>query len=162
MKQRKVIEMFIDPESEDDWGVNAISVVNSPAIEKDFLKFSKEDQEKVSANAIKLMSEEKRIVVGPVLIPDMEIYRNNENEGEHYIKFAQDTVRKASELYLSRGYQGNVTEEHSKMVGDVTLTESWIVEGSIDKASHLGFKVPNGTWMGTMKVNNDDICDRRS
>jgi len=157
MAFRKVIEMIIDSENEEDWGVHAISVVKSPAIEKDFLLFSKDKQE---VNAIKLMNEEKRIVVGPILIPDKEIYRHDEQEGEYYIKFSKDTVRRASELYLQRSFQANVTEEHTAMVQGITLTESWIVEGAIDKAAHLGFKVPKGTWMGTMKVMNDEIWQK--
>jgi len=108
-----------------------------------------------------LMSEEKRIAVGPILIPDLEIYRNDPTEGEYYIKFSKDTVRQASELYLNRSNQHNVTEEHAGMIEGVTLIESWIVESSIDKASHLGFKnLPKGTWMGTMKINNDEVWDK--
>ena len=160
MKTRKVIEMFIDSENEDDWGVHAISVVESPAIEKDFLMFSKDEKEAYQANCIKLMNEEKRIAVGPVLIPEMEIYRNDPKNGEYYIKFSKDTVRKASELYLTRGNQHNVTEEHAQMVEGVSLIESWVTEGAIDKAAHLGFKVPAGTWMGTMKINNDEIWSK--
>ena len=161
MKRRKVIEMIIDSENEDEWGVNAISLVSSPAIERDYLMFSKEQKELQRLNEIKLMNEEKRIVVGPILIPDMEIYRQDPTEGEYYIKFSKDTVRKASELYLTRSHQHNVTEEHEGMIEGVTLIESWIKEGEIDKSAHLGFKgLPNGTWLGTMKIYNDTIWDK--
>ena len=157
-KGRKVIEMFMGEEDED--GIQAISIVSSPAIEKDFLMLSKDQTVAPEPYAVKLLSEEKRTICGPVLIPDLEIYRNDPQEGEYYIKFSKDTVRKASEQYMKLGYQGNVTEEHKNDVQDVYMTEAWIVEGAVDKSTHLGFKLPVGTFMATHKVINDDLWNK--
>jgi hypothetical protein len=151
-RTRKVIEMFID---EDDpyWGVNAISVVGTPAIEKNFIAFSKEQ----TSNEIKLMNEERRIIVGPVLIPELKIPRRDTDGSTYEIFFSQDTVRKVAHLYLKRDLQHNTTIQHQGgLIKGCTVVESWLVEGPMDKAVHLGYQVPVGTWMAAMKVDDEN------
>ena len=145
-----VFELFIDEENEFS-GVNAMSVVEHPAIESDFVALSKE---KVQLAEI---SGEKRILMGAALIPDKKIYRRN-GEYEYYIYFSKDTVRKASELFFIKGNQSNSTLEHEVMLNDMTVVESWIVEDpKMDKSAKYGIEVPEGSWMISMKVNNDTV-----
>ena len=146
----KIIELILDEEQEET-GVEAISIVESPAIESDFVALK--DQE------IKLakVDEDKKILMGALLIPNKPIYRNG-GEGEYYIYFSKDTVQKASQLYLKNGYQHNSTLEHNETLKGLTLVESWIVEDEVqDKSRKYGLNVPVGTWMGAVKVNNDEI-----
>lgn len=146
----KIIELILDEEQEET-GVEAISIVESPAIESDFVALK--DQE------IKLakVDEDKKILMGALLIPNKPIYRNGA-EGEYYIYFSKDTVQKASQLYLKNGYQHNSTLEHNETLKGLTLVESWIVEDEVqDKSRKYGLNVPVGTWMGAVKVNNDEI-----
>ncbi len=146
----KIIELILDEEQEET-GVEAISIVESPAIESDFVALK--DQE------IKLaeVDKEKKILMGALLIPNKPIYRNG-GEGEYYIYFSKDTVQKASQLYLKNGYQHNSTLEHNETLKGLTLVESWIVEDEVqDKSRKYGLNVPVGTWMGAVKVNNDEI-----
>ena len=97
----RTIELFVD-ENDEFSGIEAISIVENPAIEEDFIYLSAM-QENVNLAEV---DKEKRILMGAALIPDKKIYRRNEEE-EYYIVFSQDTVRKAAELFLSRGKQNN-------------------------------------------------------
>jgi hypothetical protein len=146
----RIVELILDEEQEES-GIEAISIVESPAIESDFVALKGEE--------IKLaeIDKEKRILLGALLIPNKPIYRKNE-EGDYYIFFSKDTISKASQMYLRNGYQNNSTLEHSKDLKGLTLVESWIVEDEVqDKSRKYGLNVPVGTWMGAVKVNNEEI-----
>ena len=146
----KTIELYIDEENEFS-GIEAISVVENPAIEEDFIALKKHEVQLAEVDA------EKRILMGPALIPNKQIYRTN-GEEEYNIFFSEDTVKKASELFLSRGKQNNSTLEHQVDIQGLSVVESWIIEDTdIDKSKKYGLSLPKGTWMVSVKVNNDDI-----
>jgi hypothetical protein len=132
-------------------GIEAISVVENPAIEEDFIALKSEE--------IKLaeVDKEKRILMGALLVPNKPIYRRK-GEEEYYIYFSRDTVEKASQLYLMNGNQSKATLEHQHTINGLTLVESWLVEDEVhDKSRKYGLNVPIGTWMGAVKVNNDKV-----
>ena len=146
----KIIELVLDEEQEDA-GIEAISIVESPAIEEDFVA--------LKSNELKLaeVSKDKKLLMGPLLVPSKPIYRKT-GEEEYYIYFSKDTIRKASQLYLKNGNQNNSTLEHQHSLSGLTLVESWIVEDEVnDKSRKYNMNVPVGTWMGTVKVNNDEV-----
>ena len=144
-----IIELFIDEEDEVS-GIEAVSIVESPAIESDFIALKNQEFKFAEVN------KEKRILMGAALIPNKPIYRKNE-ENEYYIYFSKDTVRKASELFFIRGNQNNSTLEHQMPLTGLTAVESWIVEDEKDKTRFYDLDVPIGTWMLSMKVQNDDV-----
>ena len=91
------------------------------------------------------------------MIPNKPIYRKGD-EGDYYIFFSKDTIVKASQMYLKNGYQNSTTLEHDQTLKGLTLVESWIVESETqDKSRKYGLDVPVGTWMGAVKVNNNEI-----
>jgi hypothetical protein len=146
----KIVELILD-ENEELNGIEAISIVENPAIEEDFVAL-KSDEIKLAE-----VSEEKRILMGALLIPNKPIYRRS-GEDEYYIYFSKDTVLKASQMYLMKGNQNNSTLEHQYSLNGLSLVESWIVEDEVhDKSRKYDMKVPMGTWMGTVKVNNEDV-----
>ena len=151
MANFEIIELLID-ETKDEYGINAVSVVRDPAIEENFVALNKHEVE------LKEVDTEKRILMGAALIPNKQIYRRNKDK-EYYIFFSEDTVRKASELFLMRSNQNNATYEHErKMLEGMSVVESWIIEDEkTDKSKLYGFSLPKGTWMISMKVNNDEI-----
>ena len=147
-----IIEMFID-ENEDESGINAISVVENPAIESNFLTRSKE----VAQLNLKEVNKEKRILMGAALIPNKTILRVQNNQ-EYYIYFSKETVRQGSELFLKRGNQAESTLEHDSKLTGLTVVESWIVEDKEkDKTALHGIDVPVGTWMVSIKVDNPEV-----
>ena len=143
-----IVELFID--EEDAIGIEAISVVESPAIEEDFIALKNQEFKLAEVD------KEKRILMGAALIPNKPIYRKNE-DNEYYIYFSRDTVRKASELFFINGNQNNSTLEHQVPLTGLSVVESWIVESEKDKTRHYDLEVPVGTWMVSMKVLNDDV-----
>ena len=145
----KIIELILDEESE--LGIEAISVVENPAIEEDFIALKSQE--------IKLaeIDGEKKILMGALLVPNKPIYRRN-GEDEYYIYFSKDTVEKASQMYLMQGNQNNSTLEHQYELNGLSLVESWIVEDKVhDKSVKYGMDLPIGTWVGSVKVNNDKV-----
>ena len=148
----EIIELVID-ENEELFGISAISVVSAPAIEEPFIALKKEDQVRLAE-----VSKEKRILMGAALIPDKPIYRKSEDH-EFYIFFSKDTVAKASQMFLQAGNQGQATMEHAteKLEG-MTVVESWIIEDEVhDKSRKYGLDMPVGTWMVSMKCDNDEV-----
>lgn len=147
----RIIELIIDDEDPKS-GVDAYSVVHSPAIEENFVALKKHEIE------LKQVDSEKRILMGAALVPNKQIYRRNAKNEEYYIYFSADTIRKASELFLINSNQNNATYEHEKKVTGLSVVESWIIEDTEkDKSKLYGFDLPKGTWMISVKVNNEEI-----
>ena len=145
----RIVELILDEEQE--IGIEAISVVENPAIEEDFIALKSQEFKLAEVD------KEKRILMGALLIPNKPIYRRN-GEDEYYIYFSKDTVLKASQMYLMQGKQNNSTLEHQYQINGLSLVESWIVEDKVhDKSVKYGMDLPLGTWVGAVKVNNDEI-----
>lgn len=144
-----IVELFID-ENDEVSGIEAISVVENPAIESDFIALKNQEFKLAEVD------KEKRILMGAALIPNKPIYRTS-GEQEYYIYFSKNTVRKASELFFIKGNQNNATLEHQLELKGLTAVESWIVESEQDKSRMYDLNVPIGTWMVSMKVLNDDV-----
>jgi len=146
----RIVELLLDEESLQA-GIQAISIVEAPAIEEDFVALK--EQERVE---LKTMDEDKRLLLGAALVPNKPIYRRS-GDDEYYIYFSQDTVRKASELFFINGNQNKATLEHQIDITGLSVVESWIIEGEQDKSKLYGMDLPVGTWMVSMKVHNDEV-----
>ncbi len=145
----RIVELILDEESE--LAVEAISVVENPAIEEPFIALKTQEFKLAEIDG------ERRILMGALLIPNKPIYRRN-GEDEYYIYFSKDTVLKASQMYLMNSKQNNSTLEHQHQLEGLSLVESWIVEDKVhDKSVKYGMDLPLGSWVGSVKVNNDQI-----
>lgn len=148
----KIVELIIDEEAE-LYGIDAISLVNKPAIASDFLALKNAKVVLAEADA------DRRILVGAALIPDRPIYRNQGGE-EFYVHFSKKTVRRAMELFFKYGNQSNTTLEHEHKLNGLSVVESWIVEDTkMDKSNVYNLDVPKGTWMVSVKVDNEAIWE---
>ena len=150
----EIIELILD-ENDEYSGIEAISVVSAPAIEENFIALKSEEQIRLAE-----VSKEKRLLIGAALIPDKTIYRKN-GEQEFYIFFSKETVAKASQMFLKSGNQGQASMEHAtKKLEGMTVVESWLIEDEVhDKSRKYGMDLPIGTWMVSMKVDNDDVWE---
>lgn len=131
----------------DDTGIFAISFVDFPANEQNFIKLNK--QIKLSLNKF------KQVLTGVVLIPDQMIYRNDADIGEYYIKFSAQEIEKIAAKMMSKGIAlKNTTHQHESILKGNYLTELWIVEDpKKDKSNALGLgEFPRGTLMASYKV----------
>lgn len=150
----KIVELILDDQQMAS-GIDAISIVEAPAIESNFVALKSHEIKFAQVDA------EKRILMGPVLIPDKPIYRKQMMNGEmqeFYVYFSKNTVCRASQMFLMKGNQGKATLEHDMAVQGICMVESWIKEDmEKDKSAIYGMNDPIGTWMGCLKVTNDEI-----
>lgn len=132
-------------------GVNIISLVEFPAVERNFIQLSKE---------VKLsLNEEKRELLGVALIPDFPIYRRDE-QGEYYITFNAESIRKIAIDFYKKLNVNMADVEHSHdMENGITYFQSLI----IDKGQGIcptAFKdLPDGTWIVGCKIDNDEVWE---
>jgi hypothetical protein len=159
MNQNKLplYELTIENEEIDE--VYALSLVSAPAIEADWVFFSKDgNKEEIKFATI---DSDKKLIVAPVLIPEKRILRIDQNSNEEYnVFFTAETVEKLAQNYLKKGYQDRATIEHGKNIdGKVTVVESWISKSQTKDKSALYFNrtFPVGTWFVTFKVNDENL-----
>jgi hypothetical protein len=110
--------------------------------------------DKMSKQYFKIDSEEKRIVLGPAMIPDQKIFRKDNLGNPYYVFFTASTIRMISEKYMKNQYTRNNDLMHDgKAVRDVYVIESWIKEDENDKSVKYGFgEVSVGSWFISMKI----------
>jgi hypothetical protein len=151
----KLFELILEDETDE---VMALSLVANPAIEANWVYFSKEGKTEVKFATV---DEDKRTIVAPVLIPDKRILRIDENTGEEYnVYLSAETIEKAAQRFLQRGYQHKATIEHGENIdGEVSVVESWVSKSSTKDKSSLYFSraFPIGTWFVTFRVNDEDL-----
>lgn len=144
-RKKKIYEVTLDSE------VFAISLVEEPAIESDFIYLSKQ-------KPIYLSISEKHEVVGAVLIPNKPIFRyDEETDEEFYIQFSAQTIEKLAYQYMEKQRGYSTTEDHEREIEDVFVVESFIKQ---DDNEYLGMDIPKGSWVCKMKVNNPKVWER--
>lgn len=153
--RKKIKKYYVNPE---DSAVLAMSVVDEPAVESEFVYLSKQKIDKFVA----LENKERHMIYGCALRPDFPIYRRDEEE-EYYLEFSKDAVEKLARNFMVNGLQQNFTQAHRSEVEGITITESWIkVDMEKDKSIALGLdaELPLGTWFIGAYCNNADVWDK--
>tara|TARA_R100000808_G_C2153391_1_gene163526 strand:+ start:5021 stop:5977 length:957 start_codon:yes stop_codon:yes gene_type:complete len=156
MKKKRIVELLID-ETEEIHGIQAISLVANPAIERGWVALSKD-----RFLSLAKVNDEKRTLVGVALIPEKEIPRYDQDANEEYLVFfSKETIEKAQELFMNSLKNNKATVEHEKDVDGVSVIETWIKEDENDKSNLYGFNdVPIGSWLVKMKVYNDSVWEQ--
>ena len=152
---RKIKKYFVN---EEDSEVLAMSLVEEPAIESNFIALQKEEDKTYVA----LQSEEKHLLYGAALRPNFPIYRNDGVE-EYYIEFSKEAIEKLSRDFLKNGFQNNYTQAHKSEIEGVSVAESWLkMDMEKDKSIALGLdpSLPIGTWFLGSYVNNVEVWDK--
>ena len=153
--KRKIKRYFVNA---DDSAVLAMSVVDEPAVESNFIYLSKQKIDKFVA----LDKGEKHMLYGCALRPDFPIYRRDEDE-EYYLEFSKDAVEKLARDFMINGLQSNFTAAHKKGVDGITIVESWVkVDMEKDKSIALGLDadLPVGSWIIGGYCDNNDIWEK--
>jgi hypothetical protein len=146
----KLFELTIDDNVDE---VFAISLVESPAIESDWVYF-KNEKEEIRFAAV---DNDQHMLIGAILIPDKRILRVD-GEGEPYqVFFTKDTVKQLAQNYLMKKYTDKATLEHEKDIKGVSLVESWIKDSPLDKSNKYGLNLPVGSWVGMFKITDPKI-----
>lgn len=148
-----IYKLIISDDLKDEAEVDFVALVDRPAIQRNFLAFN--DRVK-----FEVISEDKRILSGPLMLADMPIYRNNEEFGEHYVVFDAKTIEQIAQKFFKKGYQSNVNDMHDpeKIIEGVTMFESWLVDRTTGKLPMKGFEdAKDGSWFGSYKVENEEV-----
>jgi len=141
------------------YDVAGISGYKDPGVTgKTDLHFSKEEVKE----HIFQVDKEKRMVLGPAMIPDQKIFRKDKDGNPYYVFFTSDTIKMIAEKYMRNKYTDNNDANHNgQTLEDVYVVESWIKEDEQDKSVKYGFgDLPVGTWFVSMKVNNSEVWNK--
>lgn len=131
-------------------GMYKISLVDKPAIEENFIYFSKQSIEMFA-------NDEKREVVGPIMIPNKEILRQSAENGYYYVRFTEETIREIMYNYSKKGLFNEFGIQHENDTTDVVMLEIWMKESDNDKSKDYGFDLPNGTVFVKAKIESDEL-----
>ena len=143
----------ISEDMNDDAEVDYISLVDKPAIMKNWNAFRNEQR-------FQVVSEDKRIISGPIMLSDVPIFRSDSTYGDYFVVFNKETIFKIAQKFFKRGYQSNVNLMHSPnaQVEGVTMFESFITDESRGILPMKGFEdAPDGSWFGSFKVDNEGV-----
>lgn len=153
-----VFNCLIDENVNDESGIYAISFVDTPATEVEFVALKKQKMQK----QFLCRDSKKQILTGVVLRPDQLIYRSDAKLGEYYIKFSAVEIEKIARKMMKTGVAlQNTTHQHQSPLKGNYLTELWIVEDpDSDKSIALGFEPqPKGTLMCSYKIEDTKYWD---
>lgn len=132
----------------DDNGIFAMSFVDYPAVERNFVALNRQKPVKLA------LDKKKQILTGVVLIPDKLIYRNDEM-GEYYLSFTAPDIEKIAQKMMRTGVAlFNTTHQHEKPLAGNYLVECWIVaDPKRDKSVAVGLgELPVGTLVASYKI----------
>lgn len=143
----------------DSSDVYAISLVEEPAIEIDYVAFDKDKETKPNLKFIEDKQNEKFMILGPALIPDKNIYRNYDGN-EFYVSFSAECIEKLSYKFIRTCYGNDCfTKDHESFAQGCYLAESWIKTSENDKSVDYGFDCPIGTWFVAAKIDSIELWD---
>lgn len=137
---------------EEDAIVSAISLVEQPAIEANFLAFNTDFKiEQFSSD------DEKHELLGAAMIPDQRIFRFDKATGEEYeVFFSAETIRQIAQQYFKMGFQKSMNLNHSMVPAKSYIFQSYIVDESKGLPAPKGVNVPNGSWVIGVKVEDKE------
>lgn len=142
-------EIFID-ESKESF-VDAVALVDEPAIESNFFAISNEQK-----NLTFSVGDVKKELVGAAMIPDMHIFRKTENGEGYNVYFSKDTIRQIAQVFFKKGFQANINLSHSDVPANSFIFQSYIVDDALGISSPKGLNLPDGSWVVGMKVTDDN------
>ena len=148
-----IYELMISEDLDDNAEVSYVALVDRPAIQRNWNAFKQNFK-------FEIVSEEKRIISGPLMLADSPIYRSDSTHGEYYVVFSKDTIFKIAQKFFKKGYQNNVNLMHdqSQQVDGITMFESFISDKDRGISAMKGFEdAPDGSWFGSFKVENDEV-----
>jgi hypothetical protein len=152
MENIPIIEYYITDEF-DNTDLFKTSIVDEPAIEKSFQMFRNEKKQEMFKSVLKFSSvnEEKRILSGPVMIPNKEIYRNN--PVPHYCVFSEESIRNAVYKSSKQGNLNNMnfmhSDEEDSQLKSAVLLESYFLQEDKDD-------LPKGTWIASWFIEDEE------
>lgn len=111
--------------------------------------------------AFKFSADDKMVLVGPAMVPDINIPRVDDDGDTYFVRFSAETIREIAMKYMKEARTNDVNTDHEENNAGAYIYESWLVESPEDKANTVyGYDVPVGTWMVAMKVDDKETWTR--
>lgn len=151
-----IFELMINEDINDDAEVNFVALVDRPAIQRNWNAFKEKYK-------FEIVSEDKRIISGALMLADTPIFRSDATHGDYYVMFSKDTIFKIAQKFFKKGYQANVNLMHdpSQKVDGVVMFESFISDKDRGILPMKGFEdSPDGSWFGSFKVEDDATWEK--
>lgn len=151
---RKIFKIVVN--RNDESGMSAISLVQFPAVERNFLKFDKNSKKKYKFN------QDKHIISGIVALADVPIYRYSPEMGEYWVVFDKETIRTMVEKYAELGLFNSVNLDHdeNRQVKDCFLIESYIIDKERGICPKEFEDAPDGSWIASFKVEDENLWEQ--
>ena len=147
-----LFEAYID--STDETGMFVVSLVDAPAVEKNFVAFK--ENKKVFSYSI--ANEEQQKVFGLVMEANKPIYRVDESGFEYYITYNRKTIEMMTEKYFKLGFQNNVDTMHNFDLEDGIILTQMFIKDSEKGVNPIGFEdVNDGSLFAEYHIENADI-----
>jgi len=157
--QLPLYKMKISDTDEGEEEVDWVALVQSPAIQRNFLAFNDQQVKATIVQRFAIQDEEQQIVTGPLMIADLPIYRKDDN-GEYYVVFGAEEIKKIVQRFFKKGYQNQVNIEHDAPTSGVYMYESYIVDRGLGVMPPKGYEdVADGSWFGTFKIDNEKVWE---
>lgn len=134
-------------------GIQLISLVDDPAVEKEFVKLAKETEVKMKVN------EEKRVVTGVALIPGQKIFRVDPNGQKYYIQFSREAIERAAVKFYKDRHSADANLMHEVYTEGIIYFESYLVNRERGILPVEFNDVPDGTWIVSAKIENDKVWE---
>ena len=151
-------ELLFDDNADSTLGCSKISLVENPAVEEFFLKFSKDEQEK-EHKSFYFKDDSKRIITGIAMRADYPIYRNQDGQ-EFYVQFSKDTIDKMMQKFMKEQRLFDISLDHNQDVRDCYLIESFIINKERGICPNEFLDVEDGSWIISVKIENQDVWDK--
>lgn len=164
------IFLEINEENTDKSGVDFIATVDHPAIEKGYIAFNSKQLKSIRITLgdqkgnFTPANTEKMILAGPLMIPDMDIYRKDETADgikEYNVMFTKDMIDKIQKKFKRLNYNNNINEMHdpNKKIDGAYLFQDFIIDRASGINPPYNFDLPDGTWFGFVKIDNQEVWD---
>jgi len=149
-KDIPIFDIVLD-EKDLEQGVGYISLVDDPAIKVNWIKLAKQSPMLFKSDT------DKQLLYGPFLIPNMLIYRQDDVNGEYYVRFSKEEIEKIATKFNEDLNSKNINFMHTDEMVDAFVAQNWLIEDGQDKSQNLGFDLPAGTWFGSVKVKDKEF-----
>lgn len=158
---RELFELTIDENTET--GVSFVALVDVPAIMRKWVAFNADGQQQRKVYTY-FSDDEKRIVAGPLMIPDLPIYRKDEN-GEYDVFFSKATIEKCVMKFMRQGNGSNFNLMHNPnaTTEGVFIFQTYLIDskaGMNAPSYYRGETLPDGTWFAMAKVEDEAVWQK--
>lgn len=147
---------YLEIDENDDSGVDTVALVDKPAIEVNWKAFNSHKPMQFAED------KERRILSGALMLADTPIYRRDEVYGEYNVVFTKETIEKIVNKFFKNAKQSSVNGMHNPdfTIKDVYMFESFLIDDSRGIKAPKGFEyLPQGSWFGSFKVENEEVWD---